>query len=338
MGRYMMVMVMVTVASAAAAPSKAEVEQFAKQMGASFDEVSSYETKAETAEKAGKPDEAERFWTGLWQGATQLRQHALLAARAGTFQDPMKFPTKAGALTASQYLKKLSAMSSKGDARAAKAALAAANARIKQRKQTYVQGVAANVAALDDIVKKAKRAGKSEAPSARIALGNAERSAKSLAASVRDAEKQGRASKGATYPTKPKPLAATELATYLGALGKDAATARAELEKKYPAPKPVTTKTASKAAGPSRPSPSGPSARPSPSNPSSSEPVAADPAAEPAAPVCDPGQINCDNGMTTCCDQERCLAAGYIVYSDHYEADYYMCMDPAFATSPPVMN
>lgn len=331
---FLVLMLSVTVAIAA--PSKAEVEQFAKQMGASFDEVAGYEAKAEAAEKAGKFDEAERFWTGLWQGATQLKQHALLAARAGTFQDPMKFPTKAGKLTAAQYLKKLDGMSSKGDARAAKASLAVANAQIKQRKQTYVQGVAANVAALDELVTKAKRAGKSEAPSARIALSNVERNAKSLASSVREAEKQGRAPKGATYPTKPKPLVAGALAVRLGLLSKDAATARAELDKKYPAPKPVA-KAPTKAtpgARPTGPAPSGPASGPAPSAPAA-EP---EPAAESAAPVCDPGNINCDNGMTTCCEGERCLAAGYIVYSDHYEADYYMCMDPMFATAPPVMN
>ena len=313
---------------ASAAPSKAEVDQFATQMGASLDEVLANENKAEAAEKAGKLDEAERFWGGVWQGAAMLRQHALRAAAGGMFQDPMKFPTKVGKLTAKQYLARAKALSAKGDARMAKAQVALGSAANAKAKRTYVDGTAANVASLVKLLDKAKREPTSHAIATRIALTNVERSAQAIATSVKSAEAQGRAAKGATYPTKPKPLAAAALVTYLGTVARDAKAARVELDKKAPPPKAKTVAKATTTAKPTRPS-SGPA-----NTSAASEPEAP---AEPAAPVCQAGNINCDTSGEPCCEGERCLAAGYIVYSDHFEADYYMCQDPDLATAPPTM-
>jgi hypothetical protein len=191
-----------------------------------------------------------------------------------------------------------------------------------------VQGVAANVASLEALLTKAKRAGKSDADAARRALETIQRGATSLATSVRDAEKQGRAAKGATYPTA-KPMAAAALVAYLGTIEKDAKSARIALDKKYPAPvapaKAATAKAATtKAATPkSATATAAPTTTPAP--------------AAPVEPVCEPGQIDCDNGNVTCCAGERCHASGYIVYSEHFEADYYQCMDPAFAPAPPTL-
>jgi hypothetical protein len=308
----------------------AELTKFANEMAASFDGVYVQVAAAKKLEAGGKFTEAGALWRGVYEGAKLLTQQAQRAGAAGAFQDPMQFATKAGKLTAATYLAQLQKLQAIGDVGWAKAMEHDDQAKAKQARVTYVAAVATQVSSLEAIAADATRISKSNPESARIALQNVARGAAGIRTSVTNAARQKRAASDATYPVKPKPMSASELAVQLTKLEKNARTTIAAIDKASPphakpqAAKPQPGRKATASTADQAPT-------------ASAEPA---PAAQPEAAACSPaGESHCDdvNLHAPCCEGTRCLPAGWVTNGTDpegfptLEPEYYACQDPDLA-------
>jgi hypothetical protein len=311
--------------------ASAELTKFANEMAASFDEVYARVAAAKQLDAGGKFAEAGAMWRGIYEGAKLLTQNAQRAGAAGAFQDPMKFATKAGKLTPATYLTQLQKLQASGDVGWAKATVHEDQARAKQARVTYVASIAAQVSSLEAIATDATSMSKRYPEPARIALQNVARGAAGIRTSVTNAAKQKRAASDATYPIRPKAMSASELATRLTKLEKDARTTIAAIDKASPPraakPQPAPARVGGK-----------PTANTAEQAPATSvEPASAD---QPEAAACSPaGETHCDdtNMHAPCCEGTRCLPAGWVTNgtdAEHFptvEPEYYACQDPDLA-------
>lgn len=332
---------------AASSTAKAQLDKFAKEMGASFDQLLDFHAKAEAFETKRDLAGAIAQWTGVAQGARALRHQTYLAANAGAFQEPMRMPTKRGALAPDAFVAQLRKLQATGDARRARALVAQNTAQLAKSKVDFVTGMASQVASLEDSVSKLQRAPEAKAVGA-LALAKTLRGyAVAAKQQVTSAVKNKRADANARYPTRPKPSSGAEVAKRLDAV---IASADQQIKRLTPLAEAVKKEREKRVAAAS-PSPS-PRPGNGPAPTASSSAAATSSAATTAAPQVAPeevpgqsclpeGDTSCQDGALPCCDGLRCMVGGWYGYNSvdgESKPQYWECLNPELAPPRPTEN
>ncbi|CAN5729200.1 hypothetical protein BH11MYX1_BH11MYX1_47660 [soil metagenome] len=347
-------------AAPARAPLTPEHQKFVKEMAASYDQLVASGVKAEGYEQKHDYSNAAASWLYVKKGAEALDRNAAIAARVGSFREPMRFITKVGTLTPKQYLVKMRTLAAKAEVRNATDLAALYASRDKQAKRGFVETGAMQLAMIEASAKRAAAITKAKPVDATHLVASTLSVATELRKLVAGAVKTKRVDASASYPMKPTALTSAQMMGRLdkaiAALEQQSRTLAKLVAKATPAPKRATTQPGTAPSAPSRPTqptestePTEPTestdavsyANPTPADTTST--AVADPDVGPVGLI--PGEtcneaysLSCDAFNRPCCPGLQCLADEYTHdWADppYYTPSVFKCMEPLNAPPNP---